>query len=269
MPVPSSFPVPPLFLDVGSGSRARSIAYRASSGAEPSLLWLGGFASDMKGTKAERLSAMAEREGWGFCRFDYSGHGESGGAFVEGTISRWREEAQAVLDATQAGPVILVGSSMGAWIALRLIAELRSLGRGERIVGLLLLAPAPDFTRRLVVPKLSPAQRGDLEANGFCSEPSQYGAPTIYSRALIEDGEENLVMENPIETGCPVHIIQGMEDRDVPYSHALDLVTLLPADGVTLTLVRDGDHRLSRESDILRMEQAIGGLVTEARQRAG
>ena len=269
MTVPPSADTPPSFLTIGAGTDERAIAYRAASGAAPSLLWLGGYASDMKGTKAKRLSALASREGWGFCRFDYSGHGESSGRFVDGTISRWREEAQAILDETLAGPVILVGSSMGAWVALRLIAEMRRSGRRTRIAGLLLLAPAPDFTRRLVVPNLSQEQRQDLETKGFCSEPSPYGMPMIYSQALIRDGEENLVMENPIETGCPVHIIQGMEDADVPYSHALDLVTLLPGDGVTLTLVRDGDHRLSRESDLLRMEQAMMGLVAEARDQSG
>ena len=268
MNTPLSPSTPPQFIDVGTGDDRRTIAYRASVGGAPSVLWLGGFASDMKGTKAERLSLLANREGWGFCRFDYSGHGESGGQFIDGTISRWREDAQAVLEATLEGPVILVGSSMGAWIALRLIAELRRSGRGKRIAGLLLLAPAPDFTRRLVVPHLSEAQREDLASKGYCSEPSQYGPATIYSRALIEDGENNLVMEIPIETGCPVHIIQGMEDPDVPYAHALDLVTLLPGDGVTLTLVRDGDHRLSRETDLLRMEAALVGLVSDSRERA-
>jgi pimeloyl-ACP methyl ester carboxylesterase len=257
----------PKFLEIGAGPAQRSIAYRAAAGEAPSVLWLGGYASDMRGTKAERLAACTAREGWGFCRFDYSGHGESGGEFVEGTISRWLEEAEAVLDATLTGPVVLVGSSMGAWIALRLVAELRRKG-SDRVAGLLLLAPAPDFTRRLVVPNLSPAQRQDLETKGFCSEPSAYGAPMTYSRALIEDGESNLVMEGLIETGCPVHIIQGMQDPDVPYAHALDLVTLLPADGVTLTLVKDGDHRLSRESDLVLIERALGALVTEARLTA-
>jgi pimeloyl-ACP methyl ester carboxylesterase len=264
-PTPLSPPVgAPQFLNVGEGADERAIAYRAFAGAAPSLLWLGGYGSDMKGTKAERLAALAAREGWGFCRFDYSGHGESGGLFVEGTISRWRVEAAAVLEATLGGPVILVGSSMGAWIALRLVAELRRAG-SDRVAGLLLLAPAPDFTRRLVVPNLSDAQRQDLETKGFCSEPSAYGPPMIYSRALIEDGEANLVMEGLIETGCPVHIFQGMEDPDVPFSHALDLVTLLPADGVTLTLVKDGDHRLSRESDLALIERAVDALVAEAR----
>ncbi|BDA82536.1 2-hydroxymuconic semialdehyde hydrolase [Aureimonas sp. SA4125] len=254
--------LPPEYLDVGTGTDRRAVAYRVQSGATPSLLWLGGYASDMKGTKAARLAALAAREGWGFCRFDYSGHGESAGPFVDGTISRWCEEAESVLAATLSGPVILVGSSMGAWIALRLAAGMRARGGGP--AALLLLAPAPDFTRRLVVPNLSAAQCADLAAKGYCTEPSPYGPPMIYSRALIEDGERNLVMEGLIETGCPVHIIQGMQDPDVPYSHALDLVSLLPADGVTLTLVKDGDHRLSRAEDLARMESAVRALRAEA-----
>lgn len=256
----------PRRLAVGAGADAREIAYRAFDGKEPALFWLGGYRSDMLGAKAERLSALAASEALGFCRFDYSGHGESSGRFEDGTISRWLEDARAVFDRTVQGPAILVGSSMGAWIALRLIAELRAEGRGSRVAGLLLLAPAPDFTRRLVEPKLSATQRADLDTKGFCTEPSAYSAePTLYTRALIEDGARNLVMEDLIETGCPVHIIQGMRDADVPHGHALDLVALLPAEGVVLTLVRDGDHRLSREVDLQRIEQAARDLVTASR----
>ena len=257
----------PSFLAVGSGAEVRQIARRSFPGAAPALLWLGGYRSDMLGGKAERLSALAESDGLGFCRFDYSGHGESGGDFIDGTISRWLEEAKAVLAAMPAGPVILVGSSMGCWIALRLVAEMRKAGAGKRIAGLLLLAPAPDFTRRLVEPALSEVQKADLIAKGFCTEPSAYSPePTIYTKALLDDGAANLVMEELIETGCPVHVIQGMMDPDVPFGHALDLVTLLPSEGVVLTLIRDGDHRLSREGDLARIEQAVRDLVSQARQ---
>lgn len=259
-------PDAPHFIAVGEGEARRDIACRSFEGSSPALLWLGGYRSDMRGGKAERLSALAAGAGLGFCRFDYSGHGESGGSFLDGTISRWLEEAQAVLAAMPAGPVILVGSSMGCWIALRLVAELRKAGAGQRIAGLLLLAPAPDFTRRLVEPALSEAQKADLAMQGFCTEPSAYSPePTIYTRALLDDGARNLVMDDLIETGCPVHVIQGMMDPDVPFSHALDLVTLLPSEGVVLTLVRDGDHRLSREEDLLRIEQAARDLVSQAR----
>lgn len=256
---------PPRFLPVGDGVLRRDIAYRAFPGAEPSLFWLGGYRSDMRGAKAERLSALAAADGLGFCRFDYSGHGESAGRFADGTISRWTQEAESVLASTVSGRAILVGSSMGAWIALRLTQILREWGASP-VAGLVLIAPAPDFTRRLVEPRLSTAQREDLATEGFCAEPSAYSAePYIYTRGLIEDGASQLVMETLIETGCPVHIIQGMADPDVPYTHALDLVSVLPADGVTLTLVRDGDHRLSREADLRRMEQAVRDLVRDGR----
>lgn len=254
----------PALLRVGSGGAERRIAYRSLEGGEPSLFWLGGYRSDMKGAKAERLSLLAGREGLGFCRFDYSGHGGSSGRFEDGTLSRWIEEAEAVLAAAVKGRAILVGSSMGAWIALRLTQILQA-REASVVAGLLLIAPAPDFTRRLVEPRLTAAQRADLAAKGYCTEPSAYSdTPYVYTRALIEDGARNLVMDGLIATGCPVHIIQGMADPDVPHGHALDLVAVLPSDGVILTLVGDGDHRLSREADLQRMEQAALGLVRSA-----
>ncbi|MCQ8780594.1 alpha/beta hydrolase [Mangrovibrevibacter kandeliae] len=253
------------FLEVGVGADARPIAYRSLAGEGPTLVWLGGYRSDMRGTKAERLVAFAAARGLAACRFDYSGHGESGGRFEDGTISHWVEDAEAVLAEAVDGPVILVGSSMGAWIALRLIQRRRAAG-ASAVRGLLLLAPAPDFTSRLMEPQLTAAQRRALAAEGFIAEPSGYSdEPNVYTRALFEDGRANAVMQGTIETGCPVHIIQGMADPDVPYSHALELVSHLPSDGVILTLVRDGDHRLSREADLLRMEQALDGLVSAAR----
>lgn len=253
-------------LDIGEGREARRIAYRAFGGGTPALLWLGGYRSDMAGTKAEHLAGFCRERGLGFCRFDYSGHGESSGRFEDGTISRWLEEARVVLEAAVEGPAILVGSSMGAWIALRLVEELRKEGNGRRVVGLLLLAPAPDFTHRLMAPKLTSAEIDALASDGFITEPSAYSPePNIYTRALFEDGESNLVLEGLIETGCPVHIIQGMADPDVPYEHALELVAHLPSDGVVLTLVRDGDHRLSRPEDLVRITRAADELVDAAK----
>ncbi|KQT64223.1 MULTISPECIES: alpha/beta hydrolase [unclassified Aureimonas] len=256
----------PAFLTVGEAGDARSIAHLLTARGETSLLWLGGYGSDMHGAKAERLDATAGALDLTFCRFDYSGHGSSSGAFEDGTITRWTDEAEAVADRLPGRQVILAGSSMGAWIALRLAQRRRARGLGQSLSGLLLLAPAPDFTKRLVEPKLREDQRRDLETLGFCTEPSPYGPePTIYTRALIEDGRRNLVMDGLIETGCPVHIIQGMADADVPYRHALDLVSCLPSEGVVLTLVRDGDHRLSRPTDLDRMDAALRGLVEGAR----
>nr|WP_235919279.1 alpha/beta hydrolase [Aureimonas psammosilenae] len=247
----------------GGTENPRRLAVRAFPGAAPTLVWLGGYRSDMLGTKAERLSALASREGLGFCRFDYSGHGESEGRFADGTISRWRDDALAVIDAKTQGPLILVGSSMGAWIALLLARRNEGVRLlAGRVKGLLLLAPAPDFTQRLLLPAMTEEQRSDLETKGFCTEPSDYSPePNIYTRALIEDGAANGVMTGPIATDCPIRIIQGMADPDVPFGHALDLVSHLPTDAVTVTLVPGGDHRLSREADLLLMEQAAMDLA--------
>jgi pimeloyl-ACP methyl ester carboxylesterase len=248
----------PNFLDVDG----RAIAFRRRAGAAPGLVWLGGYRSDMKGTKAEALDAWCLETGRAFLRHDYSGHGESGGAFSDGTISRWLAESLAVFRANASGPQILVGSSMGGWIALRMVQELQKAGEGGRVAGLLLIAPAPDFTSELVWPKLTDAQKRDIEQKGFFGEPSAYSDdPYVYTRALFEDGEKNRVLTGLIDTHCPVTILQGMQDQDVPYSHALRLVEHLPADDVTLSLVRDGDHRLSRPQDLAMLLRAAEGLV--------
>jgi pimeloyl-ACP methyl ester carboxylesterase len=251
----------PTLLDV----QGISIAVRHEAGATPGIVWLGGYKSDMLGTKAETLSDWAAGEGRAFLRHDYSGHGESGGAFADGTISKWLGESLAVFRRFTKGKQILVGSSMGAWIALRMVQELRKAG-DSTIVGLVLLAPAPDFTNELVEPALTAAQKRDLKKKGFFAEPSDYSAePYIYTRALIEDGRVNRVMTGPIDTHCPVHILQGLADADVPASHALKLVSLLPADDVTLSLIPDGDHRLSRPQDLDMLLRVVGDMV----QRAG
>ncbi len=254
------------YLDVGQGDEARRIAvnHRTETAGQqrPGLFWLGGYRSDMSGTKAVELDRYAEESGLACTRFDYSGHGQSGGDFMQGTISRWLKESLAVFDRFAGGPQVLVGSSMGAWIALRMLQELREAGRGNAISGLLLLAPAPDFTSVLHEPLLSDAQRRDLVEKGYFEEPTPYGPdPNVFTRALFEDGRRNLVLDGIIETGCPVHILQGMEDPDVPYSHALRLVDHLPADDVVLTLVRDGDHRLSRPQDIDLIINAVAQMT--------
>jgi pimeloyl-ACP methyl ester carboxylesterase len=229
----------------------------------PVIVWLGGFKSDMRGTKAEHLAALAQRQGLAFLRFDYSGHGESGGDFSEGTISRWLEDAEAVISRFTATRRLLpVGSSMGAWIALRLAQNLTSNQQKHRLAGMVLLAPAPDFTADLIEPNLTTAQRADLIAKGYCQEPSLYGAePYIYTKALLEDGRANRVMTGMIDTHCPVTILQGMADSDVPFAHALKLVSHLPHDHVTLTLIKDGDHRLSRKQDLALLERAVIDLI--------
>lgn len=241
------------------------IAVRHTKGTVPGVVWLGGYNSDMLGTKAEALAGWAAGEGRAFLRHDYSGHGESGGRFTDGTISKWLGESLAVFRQLSHGPQILVGSSMGAWIALRMKAELDKAGEGERVAGLVLLAPAPDFTAELIEPELTQPQRRDLAEKGYFEQPSEYSPqPYVYTRALIEDGRQNLVMAGPIHTHCPVHIIQGLADPDVPHTHALKLMSLLPADDATLSLVPDGDHRLSRLQDLELMIRAVVEMIRRA-----
>jgi len=248
------------FLEVGN----RRIAVRHRAGASPGIMWLGGYRSDMLGTKAEALDGWAREKGHAYTRHDYSGHGESGGAFIEGTISRWLEESLAVFRKYTTGKQILVGSSMGGWIALRMIEELRKAGE-ERVAGLVLLAPAPDFTIELMEPQLTARHQQDLEEKGFFEEPSEYSSePNIYTRALFEDGRKNRVLDGIIDTHCPVQILQGMEDPDVPYAHAMRLVEHLPADDVTLSLIRDGDHRLSRPQDIAMILRTVEAMIEQA-----
>jgi pimeloyl-ACP methyl ester carboxylesterase len=245
-------------LRVGTGDAARAIAVLRRPGTAPGLFWLGGFASDMRGSKAEALDAFAARTGRAFTRFDYSGHGASGGTFAEGTISRWLEEAGAVFDMTE-GPQVVVGSSMGGWLALRLAEALRATGR---IAGLVLIAPAVDMTKVLMFDEMSAREKKALAATGSVTLPSDYSAAgyTI-TRGLIEDGERHLFGDRLIETGCPVHILQGVEDSDVPWRHATALVSRLASDDVVLTLVKDGDHRLSRPEDLDRLIAAVDGIT--------
>lgn len=237
------------------------IACRRRVGRAPGLVWLGGFRSDMLGTKAEALDAWAARSGHAFLRHDYSGHGESGGDFRDGTISKWLSQSLDAFARFTSGKQILVGSSMGAWIALRMVEELRK-GADSRVAGLILLAPAPDFTFELMEPQLKKTQRRDLEKKGFFEVRSEYSPdPNIYTRALFEDGEKNRVMKGPIDTHCPVHILQGLADPDVPHTHALKLASCLPSDDVTLSLIPDGDHRLSRPQDLEMLVAAVEGMM--------
>lgn len=238
------------------------IEVRRRAGRSPGLMWLGGYRSEMTGTKAQALAGWASAEGLAFLRHDYSGHGASGGAFRDGTISRWLAESLAVFSRFAEPRQILVGSSMGGWIALRMIAELRKAGHGERIAGLVLIAPAPDFTTELVEPRLSGKQRKSLETNGYFEAPSAYAdEPYVYTQALIEDGRLNRVLTGPIDTHCAVHILQGLKDPDVPHAHALRLASLLPSDDLTVSLIPDGDHRLSRQQDLDLLFAAVKAMA--------
>jgi len=250
----------PTFLNIGEGAGRRAIAVRAQAGAAPGLLWLGGYKSDMKGTKAEALADWAAQAGRACVRFDYSGHGESAGAFTDGTIGRWLADSLAVFDACCAGPQILIGSSMGGWLALLLTRELkRRQGAGKAsVAGMVLIAPAVDFTEELMWKRFTPEIKRELEDNGVWARPSQYSAePYLVTRQLLEDGRKHLLLGGLIETGCPVRILQGVEDPDVPWRHAVELTSRLASDDVVLTLVKDGDHRLSRPEDIERMIAAV------------
>jgi pimeloyl-ACP methyl ester carboxylesterase len=253
----------PEYLEVGTGANARKIAVRKQPGTAPGILWLGGFKSDMRGTKAEALGEHAARSGRAYVRFDYSGHGESGGRFEDGTISRWLEEALAVFDRSAHGPQIVVGSSMGGWIALLLARALaRRPANNATLAGLVLIAPAPDFAEELMWAEFPSEVKREIEEKGFWMRPSAYGEePYPITRALIEDGRKNLVLNAPIELGCPVRILQGVQDPDVPYAHAMKLVSCLAQDDVVLTLVKDGDHRLSRPEDIERLLRTVDELV--------
>jgi pimeloyl-ACP methyl ester carboxylesterase len=250
-------------LDVGAGAMARPIAVRTRAGRSPGVFWLGGFKSDMRGTKAQALAAYVETSDRALVRFDYSGHGESGGSFEEGTISRWRNEALAVFEAFARGPQVVVGSSMGGWIALLLARELAVRPAAQAsIAGMVLIAPATDFTEELMWPALSPEAKQAIVEKGQWERPSAYGdGPYPITRALIEDGRNHLILGAPFEIGCPVRILQGVKDPDVPWRHAVKLAALLPQDDVVLTLVPDGDHRLSRTEDIERLLRAVDELA--------
>ena len=250
------------YLETGAGQESRRIAVLSRAGKKPGIFWLGGFRSDMEGGKAEALDRWAAGAGRACTRFDYSGHGRSGGRFEDGTISRWLDEAAAVFDAFAKGPQILVGSSMGGWIALLLAQRLRDGEKQARLAGLALIAPAVDMTEDLMWDSMTQPERRALRRKGFIARPSAYSdAPDIITRALIEDGRRHLFGDRPIEAGCPVHVIQGMQDADVPWRHATRLMERLAFDDAVLTLVRDGDHRLSRPEDIERLTRAIEGLT--------
>ena len=252
-------------LQVGIDNTARPIAVRAREGAAPGLLWLGGFKSDMKGIKAQALDLWASEHGRAMARFDYSGHGESGGSFTDGTIGRWLEESLAVFDAFCRGPQVVIGSSMGGWLALLLTRELARRGRpgqgaqeAAQVAGLVLIAPAVDFTEELMWKRFPPEVRREIEQTGVWARPSQYSdEPYLITRGLIEEGRKHLLLDGMIETGCPVRILQGVQDPDVPWQHAVELTSRFAQDDVVLTLVKDGDHRLSRPEDIERLIAAV------------
>lgn len=241
------------FLDTAAGRR---IAYHRTQGQGPGVVFLGGFKSDMTGTKALHLQDWAQRCGRAFLRFDYSGHGASSGHFEEGSIGDWAEDARAVIEALTDGPQVLVGSSMGGWIALLVARALP-----HRLAGLVTIAAAPDFTERGFWAGFDAQQREALMRAGRLELPSEYAdQPYVITRQLIEDGRQNLVMDQPLRLDCPVRLLQGTADADVPMSWALDLLAHLDASDLRLTLVKGADHRFSTPDCLRMIEEAVEDL---------
>lgn len=232
------------------------LAWARLKGNGPGVVFLPGYRSDMQGSKAMHLRMHCDARGQAFLRFDYSGHGESAGRFEDGTIGQWAADAIAVFDALTEGPQILVGSSMGGWIGLLLARA-----RPGRVAGFIGIAPAPDFTEALMWPAFDEVTRATLMERGVIHLPSQYGDPTPVTRALIEDGARQSVLKAPLPLRCPVRILQGMRDPDVPWRHALRLVEALESDDVRLHLIKDGDHRLSREEDLALLSRTLDALL--------
>ena len=262
MPTPDSATTP---LD-GAGILTRpggaTIAYHRLPGVAPGIVFLGGFRSAIIGTKALFLHDYCRRHGRAYVRFDYFAHGQSSGDFADGMISRWRDDAVAVIDSLTEGPQILVGSSMGGWIMV-----LAALARPERIAALVGIAAAPDFTTDLLPRRLSEAQRRTLYTEGRLVLPSPYDpAGYLYTRALVEDGDRNLVLRGAIPLTCPARLLHGMADESVPWQQSLTLAERLASHDVTLTLIKDGDHRLSRDADLARLAAVLDELAGAQRR---
>jgi alpha-beta hydrolase superfamily lysophospholipase len=250
---------------VGNPPDQRRIAFRRRAPAQsgrPDLVWLCGYRSDMDSTKASALDAKAEELGLGLLRFDYSGHGKSDGRLEDGTISRWLEEALAIVRAETVGPQILLGSSMGGYLVLLTARALSEAGEKDRLAGLILIAPAVDFTEALIWAHAPEDARRAIMEDGAWRQPSDYfDEPNVFTRAMIEDGRKHLLFNGMIRTHCPVVVLQGMRDDAVPYAHALSLMERLGGDEATLTLVKDGDHRLARPQDLALLFAALKRMV--------
>jgi pimeloyl-ACP methyl ester carboxylesterase len=232
------------------------LAWIRIAGAEPTVVFLPGFRSEMTGDKATALAAFCATQCIGMLRFDYSGHGASSGAFTDGTISAWAADALAAIDALTTGKLILVGSSMGGWIAL-----LAAVARPDRVAALVGIAAAPDFTQRLMWDSMAPAERATLRRDGVLQVPSQYGEPTPITLRLIEDGANHLLLGGPIPIRCPVRLLHGQADPDVPWELALRIAERVESPDTRVTLVKDGDHRLSRPQDLTLLRQTVSALL--------
>ena len=255
----------PKYLTVEPPPDRRRIAFRRRAPEEsgrPGLVWMCGYRSDMDSTKATALDAEAARLGRGLLRFDYSGHGRSEGRLADGTISQWLAETLAIFRAETVGPQVVVGSSMGGYLALLLARALHDAGESERLAGLVLIAPAVDFTEALIWAQAPEEGRRAIMEAGAWRPPSAYSdEPDVFTRALIEDGRKHLLFGGMIRTFCPVAVLQGMQDESVPYAHALALMERLGGDPATLTLIKDGDHRLARPQDLELLFAAVGRMI--------
>ncbi len=234
-----------------------TIAYAVTEGRAPTVVFLGGFRSDMTGTKAVALEAWAEKTGRAFLRFDYLGHGQSSGRFEDGTIGRWLDDSLAAIDRLTQGKLVLVGSSMGGWLSL-----LAARARPERLAGLVLIAAAPDFTERMLLNGLSPEDRAILERDGRLERPSQYSPePSVFTWKLIEEGRNHLLLDKPLSLPCAVRLLHGQSDPDVPWEYSLQIAEHLDAPEVVTTFIKGGDHRLSSQADIARLIATVEDLV--------
>jgi pimeloyl-ACP methyl ester carboxylesterase len=241
-------------IDRGDGIE---LAWARVAGASPTIVFLPGFRSDMTGDKAASLAAFAAERGQAMLRFDYSGHGASGGAFTDGTIGRWAQDALTAIDRLTEGKLILVGSSMGGWLAL-----LAARARPDRLAALVGIAAAPDFTEALMWQAMSFEERAALMRDGILHVPSQHGEPTPITRGLIEDGRNHLLLDGaPIPIDCPVRLLHGQADPDVPWELALRIADAVTSQDVAVTLVKDGDHRLSRPQDLALLRRTVGALL--------
>lgn len=240
-------------LDRGDGVR---LAWARIAGHGPTVVFCPGYKSDMAGSKATELAAFCAARGQAFLRFDYSGHGQSDGRFEDGTISRWLADALALIDALTEGPLVIVGSSMGGWIAL-----LVALARQERVAGLVGVAAAPDFTENLMWEAMSFAERRQVMETGEIMVPNPYGGAYPVTRALIEDGRTHLLLGGPVALDCPIRLLHGQRDAEVPWEIALRIAERVDTPDVRLVLVKDGDHRLSRPEDLLLLRQIVGDLL--------
>ncbi|WP_193186583.1 alpha/beta hydrolase [Nisaea sediminum] len=247
----------PLYAEKPDGAR---LAYHKLDGLGPTIVFLGGFMSDMTGTKAMALEELARARGQAFLRLDYQGHGRSSGKFEDGSIGLWLSDALYLIDSVTEGPLVLVGSSMGGWIML-----LTALQRPERIAGLVGIAPAPDFTEDLMWAGFSDEIRQTLERDGVYYEPSEYSdEPYTITMKLIEDGRNHLLMRETMPIATPVRLLHGMRDESVPYELSLKIADNVASEDVQIRFVKDGDHRLSTDRDIAILKDTVAALCDSA-----